>query len=65
MITDRLGYTYQKNSERMYEEILSKQGDAIRNAERLERNYNPPNPSIDNPSTTVHLLVRELNKYIW
>ncbi len=64
MITDRLGYTYQKNSERMYEEILSKQEDAIRNAERLERNYNPPNPSIDNPSTTVNLLVRELNKYI-
>lgn len=42
MLTDRLGYTYEKNSEDMYKELLDKQENAIRNSERLLQNYNPP-----------------------
>lgn len=64
MLTSRLGYTYEKNSEDMYEGLLNRQEDAIRNSERLLQNYNPQNPARDNPSTTVHLLVNELNTYI-
>jgi len=48
----------------MYDELLNKQEDAIRNSERLFQSYNPPNPERDKPSTTVHLLVKELNRYI-
>ena len=59
-----LGHKYEKNSEKIYEEILDKQADAIRNAKRLIKTYKPRNPEIDNPSTTVHLLVLELNKFI-
>jgi hypothetical protein len=36
----------------------------IGNAERLLAEYDPRDPERDNPSTTVHLLVRELNKSI-
>ncbi len=52
---------YTKNSADIYEKLLSKQGDAIRNAKKLLENYNPTNPEQDNPSTTVHILVEELN----
>ncbi|MFW9261930.1 RloB family protein [Nostoc sp. CALU 546] len=37
---------------------------AIKNAENLLKRYNPHIPAKDNPSTTVHLLVQELNKFI-
>lgn len=59
-----LGKKYQKNSETIYEEIFEKQATAIKNAEQLLKQYNPQNPAEDNPSTTVHLLVKELNKFI-
>lgn len=55
---------YQKNSENMYNNLKDKQAQAIRNANKLLHNYNPPNPAKDNPSTTVHLLVNELNKFL-
>lgn len=64
MLTNRLGYPYIKNSEDMYDELLNRQEDAIRNSERLLQNYNPHNPERDNPSTTVHLLVNEINHHI-
>lgn len=54
---------YQKNSETIFDELEGKIGQAIHNAERLMKQYDPPNPSIDNPSTTVHLLVKELQKF--
>ena len=63
-LTNRLGYTYEKNSKSMYEELLNKQADAIRHAERLLQCYSLHNPERDNPSTTIHLLVNELNRYI-
>lgn len=55
---------YKKNSESIYEELFEKQSIAIRNATNLFKQYDPHIPSKDNPSTTVHLLVQELNKFI-
>jgi hypothetical protein len=60
-----LGRRYRKNSEAMYDEIVTRQKDAIRNAQRLLAQYTPPRPERDNPSTTVHLLVEQLNRLFW
>ena len=57
-----LGKKYQKNSDTIYDELQNRQETAIRNAEKLLASYNPSNPGQDNPSTTVHLLVKELNQ---
>ncbi|MGL4379468.1 MAG: RloB family protein [Microcoleaceae cyanobacterium] len=64
MLTKLLGHKYQKNSQTIYNELKDKQVDAMKNAKRLLEKYNPPNPEKDNPSTTVHLLVETLNKFI-
>ncbi|WP_293338169.1 RloB family protein [Microcoleus sp. CAWBG58] len=64
MLTKLLGHEYQKNSETIYEELKNKQQDAIKHAKRLLLQYDRPNPESDNPSTTVHLLVEELNSFI-
>ncbi len=58
-----LGKPYEKNSLSIYEELESRMEDAIHNAERLMAQYDPPNPATDNPSTTVHLLVKELRRF--
>jgi hypothetical protein len=42
---------------------LPVQAEALRNAERLLAQYNPRNPTLDDPSTTVHKLVQELNRF--
>ena len=59
-----LGHKYKKNSETIYDELLNKQPTAIKNAATLLKQYYPQNPVEDNPSTTVHLLVQELNRFI-
>ena len=59
-----LGKKYQKNSETIYDELLARQPIAIRNAEKLLTEYDLHVPANDNPSTTVHLLVQELNRFI-
>lgn len=59
-----LNQRYQKNSEKIYDELLDKQPTAIRNAINLLNQYDPHIPARDNPSTTVHLLVQELNRFI-
>lgn len=60
-----LKHYYQKNSETIYDEILGKQQIAIRNATKLLKTYQPNlSPEKDDPSTTVHILVSELNKFI-
>jgi len=64
MLFTCLGKKYQKNSKTMYEDILHKQSDAIRNAKRLLAQYVPRDPERDNPSTTVFELVEELNRYL-
>ncbi len=64
LLTRLLNHEYRKNSPSMYEELLERQNTAIKNAERLLSTYQRSNPERDNPSTTVHLLVMELNKWI-
>ncbi len=59
-----LGRRYKKNSPDMYYRLYSKQKTAINNAEQLLELYVPRNPAKDNPSTTVHRLVKELNRFL-
>jgi len=59
-----LNRKYEKNSETIYKDLFKYQEIAIRNAENLLKQYDPHKPAKDNPSTTVHLLVQELNKFI-
>lgn len=62
-LTTQLGKTYRKNAPDMYDRLRDRQTSALRNAERLLSQYEPCHPANDNPSTTVHLLVQELNKH--
>lgn len=55
---------YKKNNREMYAILHDYQPTAITNASKLLNNYNNHNPAKDNPCTTVHHLVQELNKYI-
>ena len=59
-----LGHNYTKNSSSMYRELHTRQSDAIRNAHTLLAQYSPCHPVEDNPSTTVHLLIEELNRFL-
>ena len=59
-----MGHKYKKNSQSIYQELEKRQQTAIKNAKRLLKQYNPPRPAHDNPSTTVHLLVEQLNRFI-
>lgn len=64
-LNEYLDCPYKKNDPTIYQLLLEK-GDqqyAIRNAERLLACYSPSNPCEDNPSTTVHELVKVLNQY--
>jgi hypothetical protein len=58
-----LGHEYRKNDKHIYADLISRQPDAIRNARQLLDQYERRDPARDNPSTSVHLLVEELNKY--
>jgi RloB-like protein len=58
-----LGHKYEKNSRTIYHELKEKQPDAIRNAARLLASYAMPEPEKNDPSTTVHKLVAQLNQY--
>ncbi|MCK9477837.1 MAG: RloB family protein [Candidatus Muirbacterium halophilum] len=49
----------------MYNILIDKQDNAIKNSKKLYSMYiNHNNPQNNNPSTTVHLLIEELNKFI-
>ena len=64
-LTKLLKHKYEKNSTTIYDEVFDNQNDAIRNAIKLLKNYDEKfNPEKANPSTTVHLLVEELNKFL-
>lgn len=54
---------YSKNSEAIYDELIEKQLTAIKYAKQLLDQYEPKRPHLDNPSTTVHLLVEQLIKF--
>jgi RloB-like protein len=60
----RLGHRYEKNSETMYDELKDKQSIAIKYATRILEEHDSRMTGTHNPSTTVHLLVEELNKFI-
>ncbi len=62
-LTDLMGMEYKKNHPDIYRLLENRQASAIRNAEKLLTQYNPPRAEKDNPSTTVHLLVQELNRF--
>jgi hypothetical protein len=59
----QLGRPYRKNDGGLYQELLSAQPAALRHAERLLALYNPHNPARDDPATTAHKLVQELNRF--
>lgn len=55
--------SYNKNSADLYTTLLRMQQTAIANARRLHQSYNPWDPATADPSTTVYLLVEELNRH--
>lgn len=59
-ISVHLKRRYKKKDKTMYDEISYKQREAINNAKRLLSAF----PLYNNPSTTVHELVLELNRFI-
>lgn len=70
-LCELLPFKYEKTDEcskKMYDELLGKQSVAVRNAEMLFNHHLEAkgriNPEEDNPSTTVHRLVEELNKML-
>ena len=62
-LSDLLGRKYEKNDLCMYGQLLGFQGRAIQNAHKLLSTCYERSKAKNNPSTTVHLLVIELNKY--
>lgn len=65
MLTERLGTEYRKNDPEMYYRLEEQQINAIHNAQTLLQSYGASHrPERDNPSTTVHILVYELRKYM-
>lgn len=67
MLTKLTGIPYSKNEgfgAIMYNRLVGMQTQAIRNAESVLAEMSQGNPALEESSTTVHLLVSELNKYI-
>lgn len=67
MLTKLCGMTYSKREgfgTVMYNRILGLQSTAISNAKAVLKEVSQGNPAMEESSTTVHLLVEELNKYI-
>jgi len=63
-LTEYLGCKYEKRDDAIYEKLLSKQPQAIKWAKKLFNSYKrSANPHDNDPSTTVHLLVEELDKF--
>jgi len=62
LLTRNTGIEYDKGCD-MYARLVPLQEQAIRNAKRLLAEYDPYDPSRCNPSTTVHKLVEELNRF--
>lgn len=65
LLSKNLGHPYNKKSDTTYDELLSRQATAIKNAKNLYSQYAPHNPEKDKPSTTVHILVERLNSLSW
>lgn len=63
-LSELLPHPYLKNDLRMYDQLFSRQTTAIRNANRLLKQFSPLNPGTNDPSATVHMLVQELNRFL-
>ncbi|MDJ1181174.1 RloB family protein [Roseofilum sp. BLCC_M91] len=63
-LSSYMGIEYEKNNRDMYELLRDTQKKAIERAEKLLEQYDHANPAKDNPSTTVHQLVKALNKFL-
>lgn len=63
-LTQHFEKEYKKNSLDMYDILLSRQDVALKNAKRLFATHVNLTPADMKPSTTVHLLVEELNALI-
>ncbi len=64
ILTRRLERRYDKNDLTLYGRLIKLQPAATINAEKLLASYQPGhNPAQNNPCTTVHLLVKELNQH--
>lgn len=61
-LSELLGHPYTKNSPSIFRELLSEQATATKHARQLLQQYPTDNPAQNDPSTTVHLLVEQLNK---
>jgi hypothetical protein len=59
-LSDYLETEYKKNDDRMYHRLRCKSDIAIKNAERLMKEYHPSHPGSNDPSTTVYELVKVL-----
>jgi hypothetical protein len=55
---------YRKNHPDMYDLLLHRQPFAAKNAARLMREHDPYDAATSKPSTTVHLLVEQLNEFV-
>ena len=62
-LTNALKRPYAKNSETIYDELYTKQPDAIRNAKALLQQKATDRLEDSNPCTTVYQLVEELNRF--
>lgn len=66
LFSENCGIKYKKNYKNIYDVLESNKNDAIKRSEKLikfhKENYGL-NPEKNNPSTTVHKLVIELDKY--
>lgn len=58
------GICYEKNNPDMYELLCDKQDIAIKNAIRLEKSIQIFDKWNHNPSTSIYILINELNKYV-
>jgi hypothetical protein len=63
-LSSQLERVYKKNDFAMYARLLDHQPAAIANTERLMAQYDGLSPADENPSTTVHLLVKEMNRFL-
>ncbi len=65
ILTRYIGREYAKNSEDMYDLLaeIGSESQAIKWASVLLKRSNLQNPAASNPSTAVHRLVQDLNKY--
>ena len=59
-----LGRPYRKNDPDIYDQLYLRQDSAIRNAERLLKRGSTSTPADADPSTKVHILVRELKLFL-